>query len=292
MRPPKWSPRAFRWSAGLVASAGIVALVWWSLSGSPDLELRAWEVVPNLLLTVMLATAWLVVPIALVGHRVAAALRRSGRRQRARTALRVSVARPVWQLLLALLLLTAGSTLLTLRVYLTAAARSWGDPFLWISLAVLAVVGVQLLVFGVAGVVAGSRRSFHGGMVAGAVTLAAFTAGYLAVYLPERYAYHADPGSYPSGWNLGQDDLLGPFDLLFAGLLLALPWPVLGAALGARSAELSPRRGTGGTGCSRSQPPVCATATAPGAPRCGQSWRMSTRAANGVALHLAAPRPR
>jgi hypothetical protein len=147
----------------------------------------------------------------------------------------------VWQLLLALVLLTAGSTFLTLRIYLTAAARSWGDPFLWISLAVLAGVGVQLLVLGVAGVVAGSRRSFHGGMVAGAVTLAALTAGYLAVYLPERYAYHADPGSYPSGWNLGQGDLLVPFDLLFVNLLLALPWPVLGAALGARSAELSAR---------------------------------------------------
>jgi hypothetical protein len=80
MRPSKWSPRAFRWSAGLVASAGIVALVWWSLSGSPDLELRAWEVVPNLLLTVMLAAAWLLVPLALVAHRVAASLRLSGRR--------------------------------------------------------------------------------------------------------------------------------------------------------------------------------------------------------------------
>ena len=80
MRPPKWSPRAFRWSAGLVAAAGTVALVWWSLTGSPDLELRAWEVVPNLLLTVMLAAAWLLVPLALVAHRVAASLRLSGRR--------------------------------------------------------------------------------------------------------------------------------------------------------------------------------------------------------------------
>jgi hypothetical protein len=100
-------------------------------------------------------------------------------------------------------------------------------------------------VLGVAGVVAGSRRSFHGGTVAGAVTLAAITAGYLAVYLPQRYAYRADPGSYPSGWNLGQGDLLAPFDLLFVNLLLALPWPILGAALGARSVELS-RRGRDG----------------------------------------------
>ena len=151
----------------------------------------------------------------------------------------------MWQLPLALMLLIAGGTFLTLRVYLTAAARSWGDPFLWISLAVLAVIGVQLVVLGVAGVVAGSRRSFHGGTVAGAVTLAAITAGYLAVYLPQRYAYRADPGSYPSGWNLGQGDLLAPFDLLFVNLLLALPWPILGAALGARSVELS-RRGRDG----------------------------------------------
>ena len=245
MRPSKWSLRTFGWCAALVAVAGTGALVWWSLAGSPDLELKAWEVVPALLLTVMLAFAWLVVPIALVAHRLAAALRLGGRQQRVRTALLAGVARPMWQLLLALLVLTAGSTFLVLRVYLTAAARSWGDSFLWISLAVLAVVGVQLLVLGVAGVVAGSRRSFHGGMVAGVVTLVAFTAGYLAVYLPERHAYRADPGSYPSGWNLGPGDLLFPFDLLFANLLLALPWPVLGAALGARSVELS-RRGPDG----------------------------------------------
>ena len=239
MRFPKWSPRAFGWGAGLVAVAGAGALIWWPWTGSPDPAFKAWEVVPNLLLTVTLAVAWLVVPIALVAHRVAAALRVGGRRQRARAALLASIARPVWQLFLALLLLTAGSTFLALRVYFTAGARSSGDAFLWVSLAVLAVVGVQLLVLGVAGVVAGSRRSFHGGMVAGALTLAAFTAGYLAVYLPERNAYRADPGSYPSGWNLGPGDLLVPFDLFFANLLLALPWPILGAALGARSTELS-----------------------------------------------------
>lgn len=104
---------------------------------------------------------------------------------------------------------------------------------------------MQLLVLGVAGVVAGSRQSFHGGTVAGALTLAAYSAGYLGVFLPVRYAYRADPGSYPSGWNLGQGDLFGPFDLLVVNLLLVLPWPVLGAALGARSAELS-RRGRDG----------------------------------------------
>lgn len=62
------------------------------------------------------------------------------------------------------------------------------------------------------------------------------------MFLPVRYAYHADPGSYPSGWNLGQGDLFSPFDPLVANLLLVLTWPVLAAALGARSAELS-RRG-------------------------------------------------
>lgn len=245
MTPPNWSSRAFGWSAGPVAAAGAGALIWWPLTASPDLELKAWEVVPNLLLAVMLAVACLVVPGALVAHRAAAALRLSGRRERARASLLAGVARPVWQLLLALLFLTAGSTFLILRVYLTAAERGWGESFFWVSVAVLAAVGVQLLVLGVAGVVAGTRQSFHGGMVAGAVTLAVFTVGYLAAYLPDRYAYRADPGSYPSGWNLGQGDLLGPFDLLFANLLLALPWAVLGAALGARSAELS-RRGRDG----------------------------------------------
>ena len=290
MRPSKWSPRAIGWSAGPVAVAGTGALVWWSLSGSPDLDFKTWEVVPNLLLTVALAVAWLVVPIVLGAHRVAAALRFGGRRERARTALLAGVARPVWQLPLAVLLLTAGSTFLARRVYLTAAARSWGDAFLWVSLAVLAVAGVQLLVLGVAGVVAGSRRSFHGGMVAGALTLVAFTAGYLAAYLPGRFAYRADPGLYPSDWNLGQGDLLVPFDLLFASLLLALPWPVLGAAIGARSSPDA--GGTGGTGCSRLRPPVCAMLTVPGPPRCVPSSRTSTSAENGVASLSAAPRPR
>jgi hypothetical protein len=245
MSPPRWGPRTVGWAAGLVAAAGAGVLIWWTFTGTPDLELKAWEVVPNLLLTVVLAVAWFVVPIALVANRIAAALQLGGRRQRVRTALRAGVARPVWQLLLALLLLTAGSTFVAVRVYLTAAARSWGDAFLWVSSAVLAVTSVQLLVLGVAGVVAGSRRSFHGGMVAGALALVAVTAGYVAAYLSERFAYRADPGSYPSGWNLGQTDLLFQFDLLLAGLLLALPWPVLGAALGARSTELS-RRGRDG----------------------------------------------
>jgi hypothetical protein len=238
-------PAHGRMGRGPRRSRGAGVLIWWTFTGTPDLELKAWEAVPNLLLTVVLAVAWFVVPIALVANRIAAALQLGGRRQRVRTALRAGVARPVWQLLLALLLLTAGSTFVAVRVYLTAAARSWGDAFLWVSSAVLAVTSVQLLVLGVAGVVAGSRRSFHGGMVAGALALVAVTAGYVAAYLPERFAYRADPGSYPSGWNLGQTDLLFQFDLLLAGLLLALPWPVLGAALGARSTELS-RRGRDG----------------------------------------------
>jgi hypothetical protein len=238
-------PAHGRMGRGPRRSRGAGVLIWWTFTGTPDLELKAWEVVPNLLLTVVLAVAWFVVPIALVANRIAAALQLGGRRQRVRTALRAGVARPVWQLLLALLLLTAGSTFVAVRVYLTAAARSWGDAFLWVSSAVLAVTSVQLLVLGVAGVVAGSRRSFHGGMVAGALALVAVTAGYVAAYLSERFAYRADPGSYPSGWNLGQTDLLFQFDLLLAGLLLALPWPVLGAALGARSTELS-RRGRDG----------------------------------------------
>ena len=61
-----------------------------------------------------------------------------------------------------------------------------------------------------------------------------------AAYLPPRYAYRADPDSHGHRWNLGQGDLLVPFDLFVANLVLALPWPVLGAALGARSSELSP----------------------------------------------------
>jgi hypothetical protein len=230
---------------GLVAVVGVGGLLWWPSIAGREHELEAWEVAPSLLLAVMLTAGWLVVPIVLVAHRVTASLQVSGRRQRARAALLAGVVRPVWQVLLALLLLTAGSTFLILRVYLTAAERGWGDPLIWVSLAVLAAVGAQLLVLGVAGVVAGSRRSFHGGTVAGVVTLAAIAAGSLVAYLPERYAYRADPGSYPPGWNLGQGDLLVPFDLFSASLLLALPWTVLGAALGARSAELS-RRGRDG----------------------------------------------
>ena len=167
--------------SALVAVAGTVRLSV-GRGRSPDLELRPGNSCPPSA-DRHVAFAWLVVPIALVAHRV---VQRSAGGRQQRFVQRSCRAPGPLQLLLALLVLTAGSTFLVLRVYLTAAARSWGDSFLWISLAVFAVVGVQLLVLGVAGVVAGSRRSFHGGMVAGVVTLVAFTAGYLAVYLPER----------------------------------------------------------------------------------------------------------
>ncbi|HEY9351282.1 MAG TPA: hypothetical protein VIP75_11365, partial [Acidothermales bacterium] len=78
MSPPRWGPRTVGWAAGLVAAAGAGVLIWWTITGTLDLELKAWEAVPNLLLTVVLAVAWFVVPIALVANRIAAALQLGG----------------------------------------------------------------------------------------------------------------------------------------------------------------------------------------------------------------------
>lgn len=88
------------------------------------------------------------------------------------------------------------------------------------------------------------------------------------MHLPERLAYRADPGSYTSGWNLGRGDLLVPFDLFSASLLFALPWPVVGAALGARSADHPTRAGRVGPA-----PPDRDRRTARRRPRLGVTMR-------------------
>ncbi|MET7403618.1 hypothetical protein ABZS66_60125, partial [Dactylosporangium sp. NPDC005572] len=75
---------------------------------------------------------------------------------------------------------------------------------------------------------------FGAGTVAGLLALVAVAAGAAAAHVPLRAGYGAEPERFPVVANLGAGDLLLPFDAFFACLLWALPWPVLGAALGAR----------------------------------------------------------
>ena len=125
----------------------------------------------------------------------------------------------------------------------------------------------------------GPARGFGAGTVAGLLALVAVAAGTAAAYLPLRAAYLAEPDRFPVVANLGDGDLLVPFDVFLVVLIWALPWPVLGAALGARTgtAGRSTRHATSGSSCSTWPPPTCPRTGPRGAPRCGPNSRRSTR---------------
>ncbi|GIF98802.1 hypothetical protein [Catellatospora citrea] len=182
-----------------------------------------------------------VLAIVVLAVRLRDAVRRGGARTlpaRTRAAWRQGTRRPVWPALLAVV---AGAGLLTLgleRLYLATVADGpgWGVDVVLLTIA-LGLLGA-IVCGGLAGLGAATVarvRGFGAGGIAGLLALVAVAAGTAAAHLPLRAAYRADPGSFPAIANLGDGDLLAPFEIFLAVLIWALPWPVLGAALGARA---------------------------------------------------------
>ncbi|WP_349880925.1 hypothetical protein ABIH81_15530 [Micromonospora sp. HUAS YX12] len=161
---------------------------------------------------------------------------------RARAAWRDGLRRPVWPGLVAAAL---GAALLTAgleRLYLGTVSNGprWGFDVVLLSmaLALLAALGWSAFV-GTASAAVARARGFGAGTVSGLFLLAAVAVGTAAAHLPLRATYLADPGRFPVVPNLGDGDLLMPFDVLLIGLLWAAPWPVLAAALGSRATSHS-----------------------------------------------------
>lgn len=147
---------------------------------------------------------------------------------------RAGTGRPVWPGLVAV---ATGAAVLTAALeqgYLATVAGSprWGFDvrLLSVVLGLLAVVVCAALA-GLAAAAVSRVRGFGAGTVAGLLALAAVAAGAAAAHLPLRAAYLAEPGRFPVVANLGEGDLLLPFDIFLGALIWALPWPVLGAGV-------------------------------------------------------------
>jgi hypothetical protein len=151
------------------------------------------------------------------------------------TGLRGGVARPVWPVLIAVVVGAAALALGLGRLYLAAIADGsrWG--FDEVLLAVVLGIGAAIGWAVVAGVFAAAvarARGFGAGAVAGSFVLLAVAVGTSSA-LPLLQDLAA-PGGSPAVAGLGERDLLSPFEVFLVALVWALPWPVLGAALGAR----------------------------------------------------------
>jgi hypothetical protein len=81
-------------------------------------------------------------------------------------------------------------------------------------------------------------RGLGAGTVAGLLVVVAVAAGSATAHLPLRASYLAEPGRFPVVGNVAEGDLLVPFDTFLVALLWALPWSVLGAALGAHNRDV------------------------------------------------------
>ncbi|GAA1285056.1 hypothetical protein Psi02_32620 [Planotetraspora silvatica] len=185
--------------------------------------------------------------IVVLAARLRGAVRRDGVgtfAARIRAAWRDGTRRPVWP---ALIGVAAGAALLTVglgRAYLATVTNGprWGFDVVLLSivLGLLAAAGCGAFA-GLAAAAVARTRGFGAGTIAGLLALVAVAAGTVSVHLPLRAAYLAVPGDFPVVANLAGGDLLIPFEVFLAALIWALPWPVLGAALGAR-AEIAGRR--------------------------------------------------
>jgi hypothetical protein len=180
------------------------------------------------------------VVLAVLVIRLARAVRRDGVRSvagRVLATLATALARPVWPGLLIAAATSAAVTAALEQLYLVALPHGprWGvDVALqFVTLGVLVAVLCSLLV-GLAGAGVAYTRGFAAGAVAGTLLLPAIVGGALAAHLPLRASYAQSPGAFPQVDNLGSGDLLLPFEVCLAVLVCALPWPVVGAALGAR----------------------------------------------------------
>ncbi|MEU1687033.1 hypothetical protein [Micromonospora sp. NPDC005707] len=157
---------------------------------------------------------------------------------RTRAAGRNGVGRPVWPGLIAVAAAAAVLTAGLERLYVATVPNGprWGfdTVLLTIVLGLFAAVVCAGLA-GLAAAAVASARGFGAGTVAGLLALVAVAAGTVSAHLPLRAAYLAEPERFPVVGNLAEGDLLAPFEFFLAALIWALPWPVLGAALGARS---------------------------------------------------------
>ncbi|WP_155373764.1 hypothetical protein [Catellatospora vulcania] len=199
-----------------------------------------------LLFLVVLAPAPLLA-ITVLAVRLRDVVRRGGVRglaARTRAALRDGARRPVWTALIAVVAGAAALTFGLERLYLATVENGprWGVDLVLVTmvLGMLAAVACGALAALAAATVA-RGRGFGAGAVAGLLALLAIAAGAAAAHLPLHAAYLAEPAGFPVVANLGEGDLLIPFVVFFVVLVWALPWPVLGAAHGARTpAESSP----------------------------------------------------
>lgn len=180
--------------------------------------------------------------IVVLVARLRDAVRRGGARTlaaHARTAWRDGTRRPVWPGLIAVAAVAALLTAGLERLYLATVTNGprWGFDMVLLSimLGMLAALGCAAFVGATAAAVS-RARGFGAGTVAGLLTLVALAVGTAAAYLPLRAAYLGEPDTFPVVANLADGDLLIPFDALLVTPIWALPWPVLAAALGARSA--------------------------------------------------------
>lgn len=194
-----------------------------------------------LLLLVVLAPAPLLA-IAVVAVRLRDAARRSGARglaARLRVGLRTGTHRPVWTALIAVVAGAAALTFGVERLYLATVENGprWGFDIVLVSLMLGMLAAIAFGALAALGAATVARaRGFGAGAVAGLLALLAVAVGAAAAHVPLHAAYLAEPGSFPVVPNLGEGDLLIPFVVYFVVLVWALPWPVLGAALGARTA--------------------------------------------------------
>ncbi|UWP79953.1 hypothetical protein Dfulv_32955 [Dactylosporangium fulvum] len=182
-----------------------------------------------------------VLAIVVLAVRLGDAVRQGGAgalAARTRAAWRDGTGRPVWPGLIAV---AAGAGVLTFgleRLYLATVTNGprWGFDvaLLAVVLGLLAAVVCAALA-SLAAAAVGRARGFGAGTVAGLLALIAVAAGTASAYLPLRASYLAEPERFPVVTNLGAGDLLIPFNAFLAALIWALPWPVLGAALGART---------------------------------------------------------
>ena len=157
---------------------------------------------------------------------------------RTRAAWRGGTGHPVWPGLIAV---AGGAAVLTVgleRSYLATVTNGtrWGFDMalLTMVLGLLAAILCAALA-GLAAAAVARARGFGAGTVAGLLALAAVAAGTASAHLPLRATYLAEPDRFPVVVNLARGDLLAPFEVFLVALIWALPWPVLGAALGVRT---------------------------------------------------------
>ena len=153
---------------------------------------------------------------------------------RARAAVRAGTGRPVWPGLVAVAACSAVLTAVLEQAYLATVTESsrWGVDVTLLSvvLGLLAVVVCAALA-GLAAAVVSRVRGFGAGTVAGLLARAAVAVGTASAHLPLRVAYLAEPARFPVVTDLGDRDLLLPFEIFLGALIWAVPWPVLGAGV-------------------------------------------------------------